>query len=330
MVKKILVFLLTAICLLSFTGCVSLFPKEDELITPPAEAVESYEYRTQKVTIGDIVSKISIMGVVSAEYGEFEQYHFEVDGYLDEILVSENEYIEAGTVIATLQIPADADQTEEMFMNKMSVYLNIQEKYNNGLASKYDLRSAEIYYERAKESYLEMEYYCGKCVLVSNISGYVTSLFNKQQGDPIGKTISVCKVSEMVKKTISVTTTGSNVLSMPVGTVLDVIHKNVQYSGIVTYSSGTVLKFSIEDMSVVELGDIVSATYVTAHVYDALLIPVTAVTFTSGTNTGSIRILDGITPVTITVKFGITDGSNVVVLPDQGVDENTQIVLGVK
>ncbi|MFA7672597.1 MAG: efflux RND transporter periplasmic adaptor subunit [Clostridia bacterium] len=330
MVKKILVIILTAICLLSFTGCVSLFPKEDELLTPPVEEVESYEYRTQKVIKGDIVSKISIMGMVTAEYGEYKQYDFEVNGYLDEVFVTENEYVEAGTVIATLQIPDSADAIEETYMNRMSNFLSIQERYNNGLATRYELRSAEIYYERAKDDYQEMEYYREKCYLVSENGGYVTSIIKKVQGDPIGKTISVCRISEMVEKTISTTTAGSNVLSMPVGTVIDVTHKNIQYPGIVTYSSGTTIKFTTEDMSEMELGDVVSASYITAQVYDALLIPFTAVTFVSGTTTGSVRILEEGTPVTVTIDLGVNDGINVVVLPDQGIDENTQIVLGVK
>jgi hypothetical protein len=330
MIKKILVILLTAICLLSFTGCVSLFPKEDELITPPAREVVSSEYRTQNVKRGDIITKITIMGMVTAEYGEYKEYNFEVNGYIDEILITENEYVEAGTVIATLQIPEEADRTEETYMNRMSSYLSIQERYNNGLATTYELRSAEIYYERARDDYHEMEYYRGKCCLISENSGYVTDLIKKEQGDPIGKTITVCRISEMVEKTVSVTTLGSNVLSMPVGTVIDVNHKNIQYSGIVTYSSGTTIKFTTNDMSDMALGDVVSASYITAQVYDALLIPFTAVTFNAGQTSGSVRILDKGTPVSVTLNFGANDGSKVVVLPDQGIDENTQIILGVK
>ena len=61
---------------------------------------------------------------------------------------------------------------------------------------------------------------------------------------------------------------------------------------------------------------------------DVLLIPKNVVAMIDD-QSGNIRVLSDNTPMTVEVKLGLSSGSEIEVLPDQGIDEDTLIISGV-
>ena len=76
----------------SSTGCMSLFPKEDEMLSIPAPSFALVEYRTITPKRGDIVNSIDVLGIVTADYEEATKQFFNVNGYINEVYISNEQY----------------------------------------------------------------------------------------------------------------------------------------------------------------------------------------------------------------------------------------------
>ena len=61
MIKKAFLSVLLIILLISMAGCMSFFPKEDEMLILPVPSYTVVEYKTINPTRGDIVNSISIL-----------------------------------------------------------------------------------------------------------------------------------------------------------------------------------------------------------------------------------------------------------------------------
>jgi hypothetical protein len=330
MKKKIAFFLTVFILLLLLTGCMSLFPQEDEMLSIPVPTFVQVEYRTIKPQRGDIIKRVNVLGTVVADYHESIDMKFNVDGYINEIFVENEQYVEEGQIIATLKEPDNKEKIEQEYTESLNSYLNIQENYSQNRATEYDLRKAEIAYEHAKEKYDELLYYLESLQLKALKSGYIVSLKEMQESDPIGKTLTVCAIAEKIDKMVQATTTTDNVSKLPTGTEVTLVIKDTEYKGYVSNSSGNTLRFKLfEDMTFMQNGDIIEVYLVLETAYDVLMVPSTVITFTED-NKGDIRVLSDGAPVTYSITFGLRSDTHVEIFPDQGITEDTLIITGVR
>jgi multidrug efflux pump subunit AcrA (membrane-fusion protein) len=83
----------------------------------------------------------------------------------------------------------------------------------------------------------------------------------------------------------------------------------------------------MDDMSGISVGNVVQVKMVIDEVYDVLKLPKTAVSITDE-KTGTIRVLMDNAPTVMTIELGLSSGTEVEVLPGQGVDENTMVITG--
>ncbi|HPB16609.1 MAG TPA: efflux RND transporter periplasmic adaptor subunit [Clostridia bacterium] len=327
MVKKVFLFVLLIILLISVTGCMSFFPKEDEMLILPVPSYTAVEYKTINPTRGDIVNSISILSTVLAEFEKLTEQKFSVNGYIDEIYVVNDQYVEKGDLIATLTDPENKEQIEEEYTNALNEYINIQKLYSEKSASEYQFRKAEINYNHAKEKYDEIIMHMNSKELRASQSGYIVFLKDMKKSDPIGKSVQLCYITIGQKKMINGTTTAVNAAKMQAGKSVIITFNDIQYQGYVLKSEGTNVVIGMDDMSGISVGNVVQVKMVIDEVYDVLKLPKTAVSITDE-KTGTIRVLMDNVPTVMTIELGLSSGTEVEVLPGQGVDENTKVITG--
>ena len=330
MKKRIAFFLIVVILVLLLTGCMSFFPEEDEMLSIPVPTFVQTEYRTIKPHRGDIIKKVNVLGTVVADYHEIIDLKFNVNGYINEVYVENEQYVQKGDLIATLKEPEDRKKIETQYTEAVNTYLNIQENYSQNRATEYDLRKSEIAYTHAKEKYDELVYYLDSLELKAPQAGYIVSLMEMQESDPIGKTLTVCSIAEKIDKMVQATTTTDNVSKLPIGTEIIFLLEDIEYKGYVSDSIGNTLKFKMfEDMMFLQNGDIIEVYLVLETAYDVLMIPSTVITVTDD-NKGDIRVLSDGAPVTYSISFGLKSDTHVEIFPDQGITEDTLIITGVR
>lgn len=328
MAKKIIFYIVFIILTISTTGCMSLFPKEDEMLSFPVPSFASVEYKTVKPKKGDIVKSVNILGIITVDFEDATGQYFNVNGYIDEIYITNEQYVQKGDLIALLQEPENREQIERVYTDSLNAYVNIQNLYSKSQTSKYDLRLAEINLAHAKEKYDELIYYLNSVHLYASKSGYVTSLIEVGKDSPIGKTVQLCSIAQKIDKKVQASSTADNVTKMPKGKEVTLIYKDKEYAGYVASSSGNNVTFKSDDMSFMNIGQVVEAYLVLEQLSDVLLIPKNVVAMIDD-QSGNIRVLSDNAPMTVEVKLGLSSGSEIEVLPDQGIDEDTLIISGV-
>lgn len=321
---------LLLIIIIFMTGCMSIFPDEDEILLPVPSTV-TIEYKTINPTRGDIVNTISLFCNVNYVYENLEAQQFAVNGYIDEIFVEIDQHVEKGQLIATLLDPKDKQQVEDAYNKALNEFLKIHELYSKNSASEYQFRNAEINYNRAKEKYDDLVFFMNNKELRASQSGYIVDLYEftgeTVKGKPFGKTLTLCSIATGQNKKITGTTTAANVAEMQVGKSVTIVSKNVEYEGYVLQSEGSNLMFGLDDMSVVTAREVVQVQMKLEKVYDVIKLPKYAVSIVDA-KTGTIRVLTDDIPTSVTVNIGLTSSSEVEILSGQGIDENTKIITG--
>ncbi len=327
MIKKVFLFILLIILLISATGCMSLFPAEDEMLVLPAPSYTTVEYKTIKPVKGDIINTISILCMVTAEFEKLTPQNFKVNGYIEEIYVTNDQYVEQGDLLATLSLPTDKEEIENNYANALNDYLNIQKLYTDRKASEYELRRAEINYTHAKEKYDELMIHMNSIELRASQSGYIVFLKDTKKSDPIGKSIALCSITKGQKKKITGSSSATNIAKMSVGEGVIIIFKDIQYQGYILESEGTSILIGSDDMSFISVGDVVQVRMIISEAHDVLKIPNSVITLIDE-KTGTIRVLEDNVPTAMRINLGLSSGTEYEVLPGQGVDENTMIITG--
>ncbi len=327
MVKKVFLFVLLIILLISMTGCMSFFPKEDEMLILPLPSYTRVEYRTISPKKGDIINTVSILGIVVVDYINEKPQNFKANGYIDEIYVTNEQFVKEGELLAKLSEPEDREVIESNYTNSLNNYLNIQELYSDQKVSEYELRRSEINYTHAKEKYDELMDKMNSIELRASHSGQIVLMIDIKKGDPIGKTIQFCSIIEKQNKKITSTTSAANVAKLKVGNNVSLIFKDIQYQGFVIESAGTNVIFGSEEMNFANVGDVVQVIMILEESINVLKIPKNVVQMIDS-NTGTIRVLKDNTPNVMTIKIGLSSATEYEVLPGQGIDENTKIITG--
>jgi multidrug efflux pump subunit AcrA (membrane-fusion protein) len=319
------------IIMIFMTGCMSIFPKKDEMLLLPVTSTVNIEYKIINPTRGDIVNTISLFGNVDYVYENLAAQQFAVNGYIDKIFVEIDQHVEEGQLIATLLDPEDKQQVEDTYNKALNEFLKIYELYSKNSASEYQFRNAEINYNHAKEKYDDLVFFMNNKELKASQSGYIVDLYEftgeTVEGQPFGKTLTLCSIATGQNKSITGTATAANVAKMQVGNSVTIISKNVEYEGYVLQSEGSDLMFGLDDMSVVTAGEVVQVQMKLEEVYDVIKLPKYAVSIIDA-ETGTIRVLTDDIPTSVTVNIGLTSSSEVEILSGQGIDENTNIITG--
>lgn len=327
---KIAYLTILLIIMIFMTGCMSIFPNENEMLLPVSSTI-TIEYKTINPTRGDIVNTISLFCNVDYVYENLAAQQFAVNGYIDEIFIEIDQHIEKGQLIATLLDPEDKQQVQDAYNKALNEFLKIYELYSNNSASEYQFRNAEINYNHAKEKYDDLVFFLNNKELRASQSGYVVDLYEftgeTVKGQPFGKTMTLCSIATGQNKNITGTTTAANVAKVRVGNSVTIVSKNVEYEGYVLQSEGSNLMFGLDDMSVVTVLEVVQVQMKLEEVYDVIKLPKYAVSIVDA-ETGKIRVLTDDIPISVTVNIGLTSSSEVEILSGQGIDENTKIITG--
>ncbi len=331
MIKKAYISILLIILLICLTGCMSIFPKEDEMLLLPVPSTAPVEYKTINPTKGDIVNSITILCNVANRYENLQDQFFSVDGYLEELFVENEQYVEKGQLIAVLSDREDREQVENTYLNALNEFIRVQDLYVKNAATEYQFRRAEIAYNHAKEKYDDLYTYMTNKELRASQSGFIVNIrsFTNDiaKGTPIGKTIRFCSIATGQYKSISGTASAANASKLKPGASVIIVSKEIEYDGYVLTSEGTNLSFGLDDMDAVTAGEVVQIKVIIDEVYDVLKLPKYAVTIREQ-KTAAVRVLKDNTPTNMEINIGLASSSEVEILPGQGIDEDTMIITG--
>jgi len=200
--RRILSMVLMALmCALAMGGCY-LLPQEEPTLSAPVVDVEEIEMTTVKVTRGDIEVTVQKTGQVTS--GVQEDLYFTHSGTIDSILVTGNQEVKAGDIVAQMEVD-DLEynmEVAEINLNKARLAYSNHESTDQW----YNVQLAKLAYDRAERLY-------NNAVLVSPIDGVVIYVASLKAGDAVGAYNKVVRVADPTDLRVEVTGTDAEVFS---------------------------------------------------------------------------------------------------------------------
>ena len=314
---------------------------------PPKKPEEGVPVKVEPARTGAISSYMLFSSTVESE--EAVDIHPQVAGLVRELNVEEGQVVKAGDRLIQLddaEVRLAADDTEVRFRKAEGDFKRTEEMHGRKLissqdfeAKRFDLKQAEIAWERAKLT-------LANTAVKSPISGVVADRAVRL-GDRVAPGTRLCSVVNMNNLIVRVFVPGREVHSLAVGQPARLTSDflpNAEFRGhikrispVVDPSSGT-FKVTVgvrEGSGALKPGMFVNAHIITATHDDAVLVPKSAVVYDDGlpyvfvardTIASRVRLEKGFEDgEKVEVKAGIKRGENIVVIGQSGLKDKARI-----
>lgn len=322
---KLIIIFFFSVSLLISSGC-GLLPKEDERLSPPIKEAREVQYRTEEVTRMDIEKKL----VLFSQWKAASQVYYaftEFNAPFLEYRVSKGDYIKPGDILAVLDIGDIEKELRDMeitYQKQKLSYERILERYEDGLASEYDLRLAELDYEDATNKFNDLKEEKENSLLVADVEGVVQVLMNYEKGDMVNTGITVVTVVRNDDIILQASSRQVGSSDLEVGDYALLESKGIELDGTISAIHGNFVtiepEYMLEDW---ELGSSVKVDIPLDSSMGALVVNRDAVKSVGGRN--YVRLLvDGIA-IERSVELGISSGRYIEI--KSGLEEGDVVIL---
>lgn len=341
--RNILVSIGFVALLIIISGC-SFLPTEETVLAPPLAEPPQIEYQMVEVIKGDIVSSISGVGALTPK-NYIDLHYTENGGRIEEVHVSQGDWIEKGQVLAELEtgnLKFDIQQLE-LDVEKSRLRLAQTRENNQDWRT---IRIEELNHEGIQNRLKLLKAQLSEARIIAPIDGIVTFTTDLESGDHIGAYESIIQVAETSELQIQyqapnavnlnpvslgmeaiiklddpesdgVIEVMAEVVQIPTSVPTDVSSKNPEY-----YKGLVVL--NTDDLpEAVGIGDRVDFEIILAQKEDTLIIPKTALRTFSGRNYVQMMI-DG-SRREIDIQTGVENSRQIEVL--EGIDEGDKLIV---